>query len=145
MAVAVKPCVLLQRSCGACVRARVSAYAHALTMDTAPRPWYGYARVHTRAPLLSQRATRHATRDTRHAHHAGMSRVSLASDRVAEQGPGGKMLFSCSTRRHVLLLNKNTCLLVEQEDMSTCSARGHVFSFNKKTCLPVQQEDTSSC
>ena len=61
----------------------------------------------------------------------------------------------CWTRRHVLLLSKETCLLlqhekkvflfdkktcllVQQEDMSSFSTRRHVFLFNKKTCLLVQ-------
>ena len=70
-------------------------------------------------------------------------------------------MSSCPTRRHV----KKTCLLVqqedmssvekedmssvEQEDMSSCSRRGHAFLFHKKTCLLVRQgvvdqEDASS-
>ena len=53
-------------------------------------------------------------------------------------------MSSCSTRRHVLLLHKKTCLLVPQEDMSSCSTRIHVL-FNRKTCLLAQQEDMSSC
>ena len=80
------------------------------------------------------------------------------------------MMFSCSARRHVFLLNENkqkqmsfveqedrrhafllnekTCLLVEQEGMSSCGARRHVllfsrrrhvFLFHKEACLLVQQ------
>jgi len=71
---------------------------------------------------------------------------------------------SCSTRRHVFFIffNRNMCLLVQQEDMSSCWARRHFFLFNKRTCLPVEtgrhallfnkktrllvrQEDMSSC
>jgi len=58
---------------------------------------------------------------------------------------------SCSTRRHVFcrtgkhvcLLNKRTCLLVQQEDASLCWAG--VFLLNKNTCLSFEQEDMSSC
>jgi len=32
---------------------------------------------------------------------------------------------------HVLLFNKNMCLLALQEDMSSCSTRRHVSLFNK--------------
>ena len=31
-----------------------------------------------------------------------------------------KHMSSCSTRKHVFLLNKKTCLLVEQENMCSC-------------------------
>ncbi len=44
-------------------------------------------------------------------------------------------MSSCRTRRHVFLLNKKTCLLVGQEYMSSCLKRKHVFLLNKKTCL----------
>ena len=54
-------------------------------------------------------------------------------------------MCSCSTRKHVVLSNKTTCFLVEQEHMSSCSTRRHVFLFNRKTCLLVQQEEMSSC
>ena len=45
-----------------------------------------------------------------------------------------------------------TCLLVEQEDMSPCPTRRYVFLFNKEksllvqkeTCLPIQQEEIPS-
>ena len=43
------------------------------------------------------------------------------------------------------LFNKKTCLLVEQEDMSSCWTRRHVYLPNKKTCLLVGQEHMSSC
>ena len=62
---------------------------------------------------------------------------------------------SCSTRRHVLLLNKNAYQLAEQEDMrpctptrqsnaqqehmSSCPTRRHAFLFNP--CLLAEQED----
>ena len=38
-----------------------------------------------------------------------------------------------------------TCLLAEQEDMSSLLTARHVFSFNKKTGLVVQPADMSSC
>ena len=52
---------------------------------------------------------------------------------------------SFSSRRHVSLLSRKTCLLVEQEDMSPCSTRRNVFLFNTKKCLPVPQEGMSPC
>ena len=48
-------------------------------------------------------------------------------------------LSSCSTRGHVFLFNKKTCLAVEQEGMCSCSEGRHVFLLNKQTCLPDQQ------
>ena len=50
-------------------------------------------------------------------------------------------MFSCSTGRHVFLLNQKTCLLAQRDDMFSFSTRRHVISFNKKTCRLVQQED----
>ena len=44
-------------------------------------------------------------------------------------------------RRHVFFLNGKTCLLVEQDDMSSCSTRSHVFLFNRRRC-PLVQKDT---
>ena len=38
---------------------------------------------------------------------------------------------------------KKTCLLVEQEDMSSCLTRRHVFLLNEKTGLLIEQEDMS--
>ena len=38
---------------------------------------------------------------------------------------------------------EKTCLLVEQEDMSSCRTRRRVFLFNKKTCILVKQGDMS--
>jgi len=35
-------------------------------------------------------------------------------------------MSTCSTRRYVFLLNRKTCLRVQQEDMSSCSTRTHV-------------------
>ena len=40
-------------------------------------------------------------------------------------------MSSCSTRGHVMLLNKKTCLLVEQQETSSC--------FDKRTCLLVEK------
>ena len=56
-------------------------------------------------------------------------------------------MSSCLRRTHVSLLKKRTCLLVEQEHMSSCWTRRHVFLFNqkhvfllnKKTCLLVKE------
>ena len=45
----------------------------------------------------------------------------------------------------VFLLNKTTCVLVEQDNMSSCWARTHVFLLSKSTCLLVEQQDMSSC
>jgi len=45
--------------------------------------------------------------------------------------------------RHVLHLDKKTCLLVQQEGMSSSSTRRHVFLLNKKTRCLVEQEDMS--
>jgi len=52
---------------------------------------------------------------------------------------------SRSTRRRVFLCNKKTCLLVEQEGMSSCATRRHVFLCHKETCLLVAREDMFSC
>jgi len=54
-------------------------------------------------------------------------------------------MSSCSRRaflskRHVL----HTCLLVQQQDMSSCSTRRRAFLLSKKTCPLVQQEDMPS-
>ena len=63
---------------------------------------------------------------------------------------------------HVLLFNKKTCFLgqqedvclvqqedlfpVQQEDMSSCSTRRHAITHvQQKTCLLVQQEDMCLC
>ena len=56
-------------------------------------------------------------------------------------------MSSCLRRKHVFLLKKRTCLLVEQENMSSCWTRRHVFLLNKKhvfllnkkTCLLVKE------
>ena len=56
-----------------------------------------------------------------------------------------KLMCSCQTRRHVFLLQKNTCLFVQHKDASSCWTRRHVFLLNRETCLLVRQEDMSSC
>ena len=53
--------------------------------------------------------------------------------------------FSSSTRTHFSLFNKKTLLLLQQEHISSCSTRRHFFFFNKNTFLLVQQEDIFSC
>ena len=50
-------------------------------------------------------------------------------------------MSSCPTRRHMFLLNRQTCLLVEPEDVSSCWTRRHVSLLNKKTRLLVGQQD----
>ena len=42
-------------------------------------------------------------------------------------------------------MNKNTCILGEQDYMFSCSTRIHVFLFNKNTCILVQQEYMYPC
>ena len=60
-------------------------------------------------------------------------------------------VFTAQEDVHAFLLDRRTCLLVEQEDivqqgeMSSCSIRRLVFWSNKKTCLLVLQKDVSSC
>ena len=54
------------------------------------------------------------------------------------------MCIFCSTREDVFLLNKKTCLSVEEEASSSCWTRRHVFLL-KKTCLLVEEVDMSSC
>ena len=54
-------------------------------------------------------------------------------------------LFTCSTRRrHVFLLNRKTCLLAQEEDMSSCSKGRHVLLFNKKSLCPAGRNVLSS-
>jgi len=43
------------------------------------------------------------------------------------------------------MLDKNTGPLVQQEDMSSCSTRTHVFLSNRRTGILVEQEYISSC
>ena len=42
------------------------------------------------------------------------------------------------TRKHLCLFNHNTCILVQQEYMYSCSTRIHVFLFNKNTYSPIK-------
>ena len=64
---------------------------------------------------------------------------------LATRPPGIRHLSKAESRRHVFLLNKKICLLVEQEDTSSCRTRRHVFLLNKNTRLLVEQEDMPSC
>ena len=56
-------------------------------------------------------------------------------------------MSSCLRRKHAFLLKKRTCLLVEQEHMSSCLTgrhvfllnKKHLFLLNKKTCLLVKE------
>ena len=45
---------------------------------------------------------------------------------------------------YVFLLATYTCLLVDQEDVSSCGTKNVVFLLNKNTCLLVEQDDMSS-
>ena len=51
-----------------------------------------------------------------------------------------------SKRRHVFLCEKQACVLVRQEDMSSSHKKTCLFFWEEdKVCLPVEPEDTSSC
>ena len=47
-----------------------------------------------------------------------------APDQMCEDGG---VLWSCGTASHVCLVNKKTCLLVDQEDISSCGTSRHIF------------------
>ena len=59
--------------------------------------------------------------------------------------PSKKTSPSVRQKDIVLSLNKKTCLLVQQEGISSCGARRRVFLFNTKTCLLVEEDNVSSC
>jgi len=52
---------------------------------------------------------------------------------------------TCGTRRHGFLLNKKTCLPVQQQDKSCHATGGQLMLVNTKTCLAVDREDVSVC
>ena len=51
----------------------------------------------------------------------------------------------CSVLHHVFVLNRKTCILVQQEDRSSWWARRHVLVLSKNACILVRQENMSSC
>jgi hypothetical protein len=58
---------------------------------------------------------------------------------------GQEDTYCCSTRRHVVVLHRGTCLLVEQNALSSWWTRRDAFLLSRNVCTLGQQDDMSGC
>ena len=97
------------------------------------RPWRLYAFLHVDGTLT---ATRRQPAAIQVEHQMGPQRTPLEPLSV-ESLLGNVSLLN---KRTCVLVEQETCILVEQEYMCSCWTRTH-----KKTCVLVEQEDMCSC